>query len=172
MSRSYLLVLGERDAIVWVLRGQRMAFPATSRAQVARLDVGDELFLYATRGAWHKPTRDRGRLIGHATVASPVRALDRPIEVAGRDFHSTCELTIDGVVPYPDGLELQPLVARLDAFPKPETWSIYLRRTLRELSESDARLLREKLRPLLTTREAALSTYPRAVARHVCHGHR
>lgn len=160
MSRSYLLILGERDAIAWVLREERMAFPATPRAEVAALAVGDRLFLYATRGAWHNPTRDRGRVIGLATVRSAVRVLEQPVEIAGRAFVSGCGLSIDGVVPYPGGVELQPLVGRLAAFPKPEAWSIYLRRALLTLPPADAQLLETKLRPLLIPRSQALPGYP------------
>jgi len=160
MNRSYLVILGERDAISWVLREQRMAFPATPRAEVAALAVGDRLFLYATRGAWHNPTRDRGRVIGVATAESPVRMLDQPIEIAGRSFVSGCNLSIDGVVPYPGGVELQPLVERLAAFPKPEAWSVYLRRALLALPPGDAKLLDETIHPLLVPRHQALPSYP------------
>jgi len=116
VSAAYLVVLGEREAIAWVLREQRMAFPATRRAEVTRLAPGDRLFLYATRGAWHNPTRDRGRIIGTATVDCPVRALEAPLEIAGMTFHSGCRLRIEGVIPYPGGVELQPLVSRLALF--------------------------------------------------------
>lgn len=159
MSRAYLLVLGEREAIAWVLREQRMAFPATRRADIAALTNHDELFLYATRGAWGNPNRDRGRIIGHAIVASAVRALEEPLEIAGRSFHSGCRLRVDGVVPYPGGVELAPLVGQLATFPKPEAWSIYLRRTLLALHDLDAVLLRERLEPLLMPRAAVLATY-------------
>ncbi len=121
MNRYYLLILGEREAISWVLREQRMAFPSTPRAEVAALEVDDRLLLYATRGAWGNPTRDRGRIMGTATVC------------------------IDGLVPYPGGVELQPLVADLAAFPKPESWSIYLRRALLGLPAPDAKLLLRRL---------------------------
>src|SRR4051794_4998457 len=164
VSRHYLLILGEREAIAWVLREQRMAFPSTPRAEVAALAVGDRLLLYTTRGAWNNPTRDRGRVIGTGTVTSPVRVLDEPVEISGRRFSSGCELEIDGLVRYPGGVELQPLVANLDAFPKPEAWSIYLRRALLGLSESDADLLLYRLRPLVTDRKSALPTYPAARA--------
>jgi hypothetical protein len=76
VSTAYLVVLGERDAIRWVLEQQRMAFPATPRSEVAALGPGDHLLLYATRGAWHNPGRDRGRIIGSATPLSAVRALE------------------------------------------------------------------------------------------------
>src|SRR5438874_882986 len=38
MSRAYLLVLGEREAISWVLREERMAFPATPRSELSALE--------------------------------------------------------------------------------------------------------------------------------------
>lgn len=164
MSRSYLVVLGHRDAIGWVLREQRMAFPATPRPEVAALGEGDQLFLYATRGAWLNPTRDRGRVIAIAHATSEVRQFDEPAEIAGRSFVSGCDLSIDGLVPYPGGLELQPLVERLDAFPNPQAWSIYLRRALVRLSEADAQVLHEGLQPDLATRADAIGSYPWAVA--------
>lgn len=160
MPRSYLVVLGHREAIGWVLREQRMAFPATPRPEVAALDSGDELFLYATRGAWLNPTRDRGRVIAIAHAVSKVRRLDEPVEIAGRSFVSGCDLRVDGLAPYPNGLELQPLVERLAAFPKPQAWSIYLRRALLRLPEPDAAILRGGLAPQLTTHAAALGSYP------------
>ncbi|MGR6320058.1 hypothetical protein Q2K19_25570 [Micromonospora soli] len=160
MSRSYLVVLGHREAIGWVLREQRMAFPSTPRAEVAALGEGDRLFLYATRGAWLNPTRDRGRVIGLARAQGAVRRFGDPIEIAQRIFVSGCDLEVDGLVPYPCGLELQPLVGQLDAFPKPEAWSIYLRRALLRLSDADADLLGARVRPLVTSREEALGSYP------------
>ncbi|MCO1595682.1 hypothetical protein M8C17_10950 [Micromonospora sp. RHAY321] len=162
MSGSYLVVLGERDAIWWVLHEQRMAFPATPRSEVAQLAAGDRLFLYATRNAWHNPVRDRGRVIGTATAATAVRRLDQPIEIAARAFHSACELHIEGLVPYPGGLELQPLVRRLDAFPKPHAWNIYLRRPLVRLSDADCTILDRGLGQMLAPPHRALPTYQSA----------
>lgn len=156
---AYLVILGNRDAIRWVLTEQRMAFPITPRAEVRALAAGDGLFLYATRGAWNNPTRDRGRIIATASAATSVRTLGEPIEIAGRTFVSGCDVAIDGVVPYPGGLELQPLVAHLGAFPKPEAWSIYLRRALLQLTDGDVRLLYRKLKPLLVPIETAVTTY-------------
>jgi hypothetical protein len=162
VARAYLVILGDRDAIGWVLREQRMAFPATPRAEVAALATGDRLFLYATRGAWRNPTRDRGRIVGAATAAGPARVLDEPVEMSGRRFVSGCRLEIQGVVPYPGGLELQPMVGHMAAFPKPEAWSVYLRRALLSLPAADAALLEGALRPLLRPRREALPSYPSA----------
>jgi len=159
---SYLLVLGEREAIGWVLHEQRMAFPATRRPELDRLAIGDQLFVYATRGAWRNPSRDRGRIIAIAAVASLVHRFDLPIEVAGREFHSGCRIRIDRIVPYPGGVELQPLVGRMNAFPKPESWSVYLRRTLLPLPGEDAAVVSGAVEPLLRPRRDALRTYDTA----------
>ncbi len=74
-------------------------------------------------------------------------------------FVSGCTLRISGVAPYRSGLELQPLVHSMDAFPKPESWSAYLRRTLLELSEADAKLIDERLGELLVDYATGLRTY-------------
>jgi hypothetical protein len=56
---AHLLILGDRDALRWVLRNERMAFEAHRRKDVTRLAVGDTLFVYTMRGCFHNPTRDR-----------------------------------------------------------------------------------------------------------------
>ncbi|MFI5949762.1 hypothetical protein ACIA8B_19535 [Micromonospora chalcea] len=160
MPRSYLLVLGERAAIAWVLSEERMAFPSMARREVAALAQGDQLYLYATRGAWHNPTRDRGRIIAKATATSAAQALDEPIVLVERKFYAGCTLLINGLVPYPGGLELAPLVPQLKAFPKSHAWSIYLRRALLALPDRDAQVIDGMLRPLLRNRDNILKTYP------------
>lgn len=156
---SYLLVLSDREAIWWVLSRCRMAFPDGRAREASALEVGDRLMLYSTRGAWHNPTRDRGRVIGEATVSSPVARLDPPVHVAGRDFGMGCDLTIEGVAPYPSGVDLREIVPRLHAFPDPATWSTRLRRPLVPLDGHDARLLTSRLRRLLVPATEALAGY-------------
>ena len=136
-ASAYLLVLADRAAIHWVLRTQQMAFPAIGASAAARLRRGDVLLLYATRGAWHNPTRDRGRVFGSAEVLSPVRGLEEPVHLAGRDFTLGCTLSIRNVVPYPGGVEIAPLVPDLDCFPHKSAWSTALRRPLVPLSAHD-----------------------------------
>ncbi|GAA1370246.1 hypothetical protein GCM10009661_29030 [Catellatospora chokoriensis] len=157
---AYLVVLGHRDAIRWVLNAQRMAFPATPRAELRALKNGDRLYLYATRGAWKNPNRDRGRVIAKATATSSVEALEQPVELAGRSFTSGCDLAIEGVVPYPGGVELQPLVAQLEAFPRPEHWYFYLRRALVPLSRLDEAVIDLHLTNLSVEASLALESYP------------
>lgn len=162
-QNAYLLVLGERQAIAWVLREQRMAFPA-SRERRQGLEPGDELYPYTTRGAYKNPTRDRGRVIGRAVVTSGVVPLDPPVEIAGRTFPVGCGLRVEELVPWGAGVELGPLAERLSVFPKPDAWSVYLRRTLVPLPDTDARTIRDLLRPLAGTRADHLAGYEQAAA--------
>src|SRR6266545_6047215 len=94
-SESYLLILADRQAIAWVLREQRMAFPRTVRAEVNQLATGDELFIYTTRNAFGNPTRDRGRVVGRATVTSTVIGLHEPVEIAGRQYPKGCDIRVE-----------------------------------------------------------------------------
>lgn len=158
-TTSYLLILGDRQAIAWVLREQRMAFPPTSRSEIAQVRPGDEFLIYTTRGAYRNPTRDRGRVIGHAVVTSDVRRLDEPVSVGGRDYPTGCDLSVDLLAPWGKGVELQPLVARLDAFPNPATWSIMLRRALLRLPAHDDALLTEQLAPMCGSLSEHLQGY-------------
>ena len=72
MPQNYLLVIGERAALAWVLAEQQMAFPVLRRSQAMALEVGDELLIYTTRGCFHNPTRDAGRVMALASVATSV----------------------------------------------------------------------------------------------------
>jgi hypothetical protein len=101
-TAAYLLVLGEREAILWVLLNEQMAFPATPRREVSALQPGDELVLLTTRGAYHNPTRDRTRVIGTATVQSKVTQLNPQVEIAGRTFASGCQIKVETLAPYFD----------------------------------------------------------------------
>ena len=67
-----------------------MAFPPHRAASAHALRRGDPLLLYLTRGAFHNPMRDRGRVIGEVTVASQVRDLERPIVVVVAVFDDVC----------------------------------------------------------------------------------
>ncbi|GAA5036453.1 hypothetical protein GCM10023317_90380 [Actinopolymorpha pittospori] len=142
MASSFLLVLGEREALAWVLRERRMAFTGLRRREVERLSVGDELFLLTTRGCFHNPTRDRTRLIGRATVASEVTPLLPAIELGSRTFTRGCSLDIQLLAPYLSGVELSLLVPMLDSFPSGDTWGIWLRRSLVSLCSRDAATVR------------------------------
>ena len=159
MSRDYLLVIGEAAALAWVLAEQRMAFPALRRSQAMALDVGDKLFIYTTRGCFHSPGHDVGRVIGLANVATQVRELAEPVVFGERSYTSACALAIQGVAALREGVELSPLVAGLHAFPDPATWSVRLRRPLVPLDEHDASVLRRLLASRLEPLERHLGAY-------------
>lgn len=136
---QYLLVLGDREALGWVLRNGRMAFPPTPRREVDSLRNGDQLFIYTTRSCFRNPTRDRGRVIGLAVAAEAVHSLPEPIELARRVFSRGCSIDLKCLVPLGRGAELAPLVGDMHAFEAlGSAWSVGLRRALVSLDEHDA----------------------------------
>lgn len=166
-SIDYLLILGEATALAWVLAEQRMAFPAYRRAAAGRLNIGDELLLYTTRGCFYNPSRDMGRVMGVATVASHTVSLAEPVTLAGRAFTYGCNLCVSGVAPLHKGVELAPLVPELEVFPDTHSWSMWLRRPLLPLPAADAKLLRSKLGPLLGPLDRHLDAYLQAARRRL-----
>jgi hypothetical protein len=136
-----------------------MAF-TVSRAEMAyTLQPGDRLFLYTSRGCFHNPTRDRGRVVGEARVRSPVVELRKAVHVAGREFALACDLEIRSLAPLGKGLELAPLVPRLRAFPRPQSWSVMMRRPLLALPAPDAKLIDSLLRKVAGAPEGGRQTY-------------
>jgi hypothetical protein len=162
MSRSYLLVIGDATPLAWVLAKRRIAFPALRKSQAAALEIGDELFIYTTRGCFSNPVHDRGRIMGLALVRSEVRDLAEPVVFGERRYTSGCTLDIQGVTPLRDGVELRPLVPQLHAFPDARTWSMPLRRPPVPLDQHDAALLKCRLSPLLKPLNRQLDAYIKA----------
>jgi hypothetical protein len=158
-TKGYLLVIGERAALAWILSEERMAFPARRMREAQGLAPGDHLLLYTTRGCFHNPNRDRGRVIGSARVGDVVRDLDDPIVFSGRRFPVGCPIRLESLVPLGHGVELAPLVPRLDAFPNSATWSVRMRRTLVGLSARDITLLLDELRSRLAPGLDAQAAY-------------
>lgn len=158
-SAAYLAVLGEQEAIRWVVSTGRMAFPSTPRREVGALREGDVLFLLSTRGAFHNPTRDRTRVIGRARVTSSVLRFDTRLELAGRIFESGCSLRIMSLAPYREGVEIAPLAGDLDVLVGKTHWGMLLRRPLVRLNEADAALLGSKLAVWGSSIDDAIATY-------------
>jgi len=160
-SVTYLLVLGDRAALAWVLKNERMAFPDYRRAETRALKVGDRLLLYTTRGCFRNPGRDRGRVIGEAVVTSKVTTLGQPVVISGRRFPVGCRISVTRLAALREGVALRDLVPDLDAFPNKETWAIRLRRPLVLLSAHDNDLLSAYLAPLAVDPKDAVSGYLR-----------
>lgn len=147
MFRDYLLVIGDREPLAWILTEGRMAFPARRSRETSQLSEGDRLFLYTTRGCFRNPRRDRGRVIGEATVATTVSELENPVKFRGQVFSLGCSLVITGLALRPEGTEMTELIEDMHLFPSanPLSWGMRLRRVLVPLDKHDASLLHKKL---------------------------
>ena len=156
---AHLLILGDRDALRWVLRNERMAFEVHRKNAVNRLAVGDTLFIYTTRGCFHNPTRDRGRVIGRAVVTSPVEPLEESVVVMDREFGLGCAFDLVALAPRHEGVVLADLVPKLDAFPIKSAWSTRMRRPLLTLPPKDAILIERELAGLVREPASTMSTY-------------
>lgn len=159
MARSYLLVIGDVRALAWVLAEQRMAFSDLRRSHATDLEAGDELFIYTTRTCFHRGYDDVGRVMGLATVKTKAQDLAEPVVLGGRRFISGCRISVQGLAPLREGVELRALVPELHAFPKPYAWTAWLRRTLLPLDGHDAARLHRELAPLLGPLRRNLDAY-------------
>ncbi|WP_344102838.1 hypothetical protein [Nocardiopsis rhodophaea] len=160
-SNAYLMVIGDREALAWVLSTRQTAFPAGRRGQVAQLTAGDELFVYTTRGCFRNPSRDRGRVIASATVTGPVVQDDDPVRFGERSFPLRCPLAITHLAPFGTGLELGEHLNALELFPDPRWWSIRLRRPPVPIGEHDRRYIADRLRTLVRPIDESLDDYVR-----------
>jgi hypothetical protein len=158
-AQHYLLVLGSREGLGWVLENERMAFREANASRAQRLRPGDQLFLYTTRSAFGKPARDRGRIIGEAEVTTAVERCNNPISIGGQPFTHDCRISLRSLAPFREGLELPPLIDELDIFPDPDAYSAKLRRPLLALPATDAKLIRARLRTHTRNPDRTRSTY-------------
>ncbi|WP_141925529.1 hypothetical protein [Haloactinospora alba] len=136
-TSTYLMVLGDRDALGWVLSTRQTAFPERRRRDAASLRTGDELLVYTTRGCFGNPTRDRGRIVARAAVAAAATRDEEPVRFGERSYPWRCPLDITELAPFRTGVVLADHVHSLRLFPKPENWSVYLRRPLVPLARQD-----------------------------------
>ena len=159
---SYLLIIGERVALHWVVHASRVAFPPGRTSQARVLDAGDVLFLYTTRGAFHNPTRDRGRISGRVVVLEPPQVFADIMELAGLRFASGCRIHIDRLAPYRGGAELVQLVHRMPAtFGTGDGWRARLRATLLPIAEADTPILEAAVSEHAGEPKDALADYPK-----------
>lgn len=145
--------------MAWILRTQRMAFPPRRGPSLGQLQVGDNFLLMTTRGCYHSPDRDRTRVIGAATMSSPIALLDEPITIVGREFPLACDLEIASLAPFREGVEISLLVDQLEVFPHKHAWSAALRRPVVPLPDADAMLLSSKLAQIAEPAETHRDTY-------------
>jgi hypothetical protein len=112
-----------------------------------------------TRGCFHNPTRDRGRVIGVAGVKRAAKDLAEPIRFGDREFPIGVEFAFKSLVPRDEGLELAPMIADLPkTFANPRAWSATLRRALVPLDNGEAQQIVSVLGDCPATRQA-IETY-------------
>jgi hypothetical protein len=158
-SRCFLVILGEREALRWVLQNSRMAFPPKPRRrEVHLMKTGDQLLLVTTRGCFHNPTRDRTRVIGNGTALGSAQPLQVPYRLGEREFPTGCDLDLQSLTPYRTGVELAPLLHELEALEE-TSWASKLRRPLVELGNRDRDLLMRQLGRLAVPPERVLPRY-------------
>lgn len=157
-GQAFLLTLGSREGLRWVLQNRRMAFTTSSGA--LQLDVGDRLFLYASRRCYGDRVGNRGLLIGEAKVSSSVRSLERSVNLDGRSLSYECGIDLVRLAPFGEGVDFAELVPRLTVFPDKRWWSARLRRSLLKLPDADAALIATTL-PKAPPAKKAIAGYLR-----------
>jgi hypothetical protein len=160
MAAHYILPIADRAPLAWILREQRTAFGEHRAREAQALEFGDELFLYTTRGCFHNPTRDRGRVIGRAEVTTSATRAKRPPKFGDRKYPYVVELEITSLAPLREGLELAPLIPELRrTFPDPKTWSVRMRRALVPIGPLEATVLAYELDAYVVSYADAIPTY-------------
>lgn len=71
-----------------------------------------------------------------------------PLVIRDRELPYEAPIVVESLTPYREGVDLGEHVEELECFPNPRAWSIYLRRSVLALSESDATLLDGLLKPI------------------------
>ena len=123
-----LAVIGDRRALGWVLTQGIVAFPEP-QTRLPAFEAGDSIYLYTTRGCFKNPTRDRSRIVGKAVALTDLQVNEDPVRFGDRSFPLEVRVRIDSLAPVGDGINFANLVPQLTSFPKPERWSVYLRRS-------------------------------------------
>lgn len=140
---SWLFVIGEVAALNWVVRHRVMAF--RDHIRTGGVNEGDRFAMYVTRGAFHNPATDQGRIFAIGTIVSPVSR--RNLAIAGETFHKSVRFDFDRPpVPPREGMPFRPLVSELGFIRKKRFWAAYLRRALVQITEADLRRLDTALR--------------------------
>jgi hypothetical protein len=163
---AYLLIIGDRVPLRWVLE-QRMAFPNYRRGAASRLAEGDALLLYTTRGCFHNPGRDRGRVIGSAAAMSAPVELEEPVVIDGVRYPVGCDIELRKLAPKGQGVELAPLVLQMTTFTNKRAWAATIRRPLLKLTKEDTNLLARELKSVVVPAREAIDSYLDVTARRV-----
>ena len=77
----------------------------------------------------------------------------------GREFQFDIRLRIEALAPYRTGVELAPLISRMNSFPKRSARSAYMCRALVPLTLQDSDLLHEQFGEIVLPYQDAEKTY-------------
>lgn len=155
-----LAVVGDRRALAWVLSNSTVAFPEP-RSRLVPFEKGDHIYLYTTRGCFGNPTRDRSRVIGKALALSSLKLNDDAVTFGDRTFPLEVRMQIASLAPLDEGIDFAALIPELTSFPKPERWSVYLRRSSMPITKRDADRLDKLLAPFEGMLEENIDGYRR-----------
>lgn len=159
VPNDFLLVIGDREPLAWILTEEAMAFPAHRLREVSGIERGDRFFLYTTRGCFHNPTNGRGRIIGEAEVMSTVSSLHQPVTFDGSTFPLGCKIRLIALALRGEGIEMGSVVEKLHLFPSPHAWGCRLRRVIVPLDKHDAGMVRRRLSRVVRPPEESLRGY-------------
>lgn len=143
---NWILVFADHNALAQVITQRTMQFLPTQARRVQQLAVGDEAFLYTTRGAYRNPSLDRSRLVGHVTLTSPVRTSDQENFISGREASHFASISLNRLAAFRSGIDFRLLVEQLDLTRNRLHWGQMLRQSPVAISIADAVLLARGLR--------------------------
>lgn len=141
----WVWVLGEVDALRWVVDQKTMAFPDSASTRIRDMGAGDRAVLYTTRGAFHNPTRDEARLVGVATVDSSPNRPEQPLTIAGREYAWSCSIEVETLLAERQGPTVRALVPELELVRKPAAWGVYFRQSPVRINETDFECMRRAI---------------------------
>lgn len=145
--RTWIVVVGERTALDWVLRTQQVAFRSRSASlALGRLRQGDQIAVYATRGVFHNPTRDQSEFLATAVATSDAKHLNRPRVVAGREFTVQATIRFDAILRPRSGVAAGDVAPNLSFVRKKPQWGQYFRHGLIDVPPKDFAVIRSAIR--------------------------
>ncbi|MDV8015621.1 hypothetical protein R4P70_30315 [Rhodococcus sp. IEGM 1241] len=163
MAATHLVVLGNAEAVRWVLKNQRMAFSEVGRRTASRLSRGDTLVFYAGVKCWPalggKVRPKAGIMIGSAVVLTEVARLRTAAQVGGRKFEYGCEVFFERLAALGSGLSISDVKNDLELTAGRANYGQVLRRTPILLSSADTALLSARLESVTAPYEDSVGAY-------------
>ena len=136
-SVGWLLVIGEVEALRWIIANGRTGFRSNTRS--GGIAAGDSFALYTTRGSYHNPNTCVSQVLGLGTFTSSVN--DEDVVIAREHFPKSVPLAFASLLPERKGMPFVPLVPKLSFIRSKTGWAPYLHSALVQVPDSDMRLI-------------------------------